>query len=377
MAEDASPAATPRGTPRTPKYQVIRDRLMEQIRSGTLSPGCRLPTERELADRFGVTRMTVRQAITTLVQSGMVVNRRPLGNFVAESLCGVASRRVVNLVCVGSGSEDAGVFLEHGVAAARSRGIEARVLQAHAGVEHLAVATVRGPDPTVLIGGPGGAHRELHRAVHTAADRVVVVGVRMDHAGIASVVGDDALGIRLAVGHLHGKGHERIALVGSTPEDDHPTMELQVELWRQAMDELGLARGTPDRHVIRLEPVPAGGTAMASKLAVEAYHRRRRVRATAYIGLSAETGVGVLAALHGSGVRVPRDASVVGYATHLRASLCVPPLTGIDVDVGGHLAAALDRVERMLSAEEGAPVLPLLQVVPPFLIERGSVGPRR
>ncbi len=350
---------------------------MKQIRSGDLEPGSRLPTERELAERFGVTRMTVRQAITTLVRTGMVVNRRPLGNFVAESVPSGRGHRMLNLVCIGTESDHAGVFIEHGVAAAKARGLEARVLRVYPGAEHLAVATVRGPDPSILIGGVGDSRTELHRAVREAAERVVMIGVRMDHAGIASVVGDDTLGIRLAVNHLHGLGHERIGLVGSIIGEDHPTMELQVQLWRQAMTELGLARGTMDKHVIRLEPVPAGGVAMASKQAVERYHQRQRVRATAFLALAEETAVGVLAGLHGLGVAVPKDVSVVAYAANLRASLCVPPLTSVDVDVDGHLDAALDRVERMLDPEAEKDELPRVQIVPPSLVERASVQRKR
>ena len=239
------------------------------------------------------------------------------------------------------------------------------------------MATVRGSDPSILIGGVGDSRTELHRAVREAAERVVMIGVRLDHAGIASVVGDDTLGIRLAVNHLHELGHERIALVGSVIGEDHPTMELQVQLWRQAMTELGLARGTMDKHVIRLEPVPAGGAAMAAKQAVERYHQRQRVRATAMISLAEETGVGVLAALHGLGVAVPKDVSVVAYAANVRASLCVPPLTSVDVDVDGHLDAALDRVERMLDPEAEKDEPPRVQIVPPSLVERASVQRKR
>ena len=374
-------------SPDLPKYQVIRDELMKLIRSGDLAPGSRLPTERELAERFDVTRMTVRQAITQLVRTGLVVNRRPQGNFVAESLPDGVGHRQVNLVCSGGESAHAAAFIEQGIQIARERGIEARVLHVHPGGEHLAVDAVRGPSPTMILGGVGPARSELFRALREAADRVVMIGFRLDHVGIASVVGDDPLGVRLALAHLHEHGHERIALVGSVVGEDHPTMELQVQLFRQAMTDQGLAGGTMDKHVIRLKPAASGGIAMSAKRAVEGYHKRQRVRATGMICLSEESGVGVLSALHGLGVAVPREVSVIAYASSVRASLCVPPLSGIDVDVDGHLARALDRVERMLDPETapgnpgspGSPPAPatLLDVVPPSLIERASVGRRR
>lgn len=370
-------------SPDLPKYQVIRDELMKLIRSGSLPPGSRLPTERELSERFDVTRMTVRQAITQLVRGGLVVNRRPLGNFVAETLPGAAGHRHVNLICIGNESAHASVFIDRGVDCLRARNLEARVLRVHPGSEHLALELVRGPSPTILIGAIGNARSELHRAIREAGDRVVLVGIRLDHAGIASVVGDDPLGIRLALAHLHEHGHERIALVGSIVGEDHPRMELQVQLWREAMTEMGLARGTMDKHVIRLQPVPAGGAAMSAKEAVERYYANQRIRATAMICLAEDSAVGVLSALHGLHVAVPKDVSVVAYAANLRASLCIPPLTSVDIDIDQHLERAIDRIEAMLETKSGATQASeassttLLDVITPQLIERTSVAQRR
>ena len=51
------------------KYVTVRDYLVELIDTG-LSVGDVVPSERELAERFGVSRMTVRQAVDSLVSSG-------------------------------------------------------------------------------------------------------------------------------------------------------------------------------------------------------------------------------------------------------------------------------------------------------------------
>jgi DNA-binding GntR family transcriptional regulator len=65
-----------------PLYFQIAESLKESIQSGALAPGERLDNELELADRLGVSRPTVRQAIQRLVQQGMVVRRRGLGTVV-------------------------------------------------------------------------------------------------------------------------------------------------------------------------------------------------------------------------------------------------------------------------------------------------------
>lgn len=69
-----------------PAHRQIENHFASAIASGTLTPGDRLPTEREVCEMFGVSRMTVRQALQSLERSGSVVRRkgRTGGTFVAE-----------------------------------------------------------------------------------------------------------------------------------------------------------------------------------------------------------------------------------------------------------------------------------------------------
>ena len=67
-------------------FEETVERLGTAIRLGVLPPGTRLPPERDLADELGISRSTLRQALTTLVQSGLLISRRGRsgGTFVAE-----------------------------------------------------------------------------------------------------------------------------------------------------------------------------------------------------------------------------------------------------------------------------------------------------
>ncbi|MFN2124419.1 MAG: GntR family transcriptional regulator [Candidatus Promineifilaceae bacterium] len=65
-------------------YVQVREALREQIESGELKPGERLPSEDELAVQFGVSRMTVRQGVTDLTDEGMLYRRRGVGTFVTR-----------------------------------------------------------------------------------------------------------------------------------------------------------------------------------------------------------------------------------------------------------------------------------------------------
>lgn len=78
----ASVPVTRRG--QLPVWQQIADELRTSINDGTLPPGSRLPTEAELTERYQVARNTARQALTALVNEGLVVPARPRGYFVRE-----------------------------------------------------------------------------------------------------------------------------------------------------------------------------------------------------------------------------------------------------------------------------------------------------
>jgi GntR family transcriptional regulator len=68
---------------RVPRYHRIAEALREQIRHGELLPGAPLPNQRKLAKTFGVTLMTLRQALELLEREHLIVRRHGLGTFVA------------------------------------------------------------------------------------------------------------------------------------------------------------------------------------------------------------------------------------------------------------------------------------------------------
>lgn len=73
-----------RKTP-VPLYYQIKRILQEKIERGDLSTGDRAPSERELAETYGVSRMTARQALTELCEEGFLKRLQGLGSFVTDS----------------------------------------------------------------------------------------------------------------------------------------------------------------------------------------------------------------------------------------------------------------------------------------------------
>jgi len=78
-------AATERqAKPATPAYVRAQEQVVAMIRADHLQAGARVPSERELAQRLGMSRMTVRQGIEHLVRAGVLQRDSTAGTRVAD-----------------------------------------------------------------------------------------------------------------------------------------------------------------------------------------------------------------------------------------------------------------------------------------------------
>lgn len=64
--------------------QIVTERLKQEILSGALRPGEKLPTEQQLTQQFEVSRTVIREAISGLKQDGLLASRQGSGVFVLE-----------------------------------------------------------------------------------------------------------------------------------------------------------------------------------------------------------------------------------------------------------------------------------------------------
>ncbi len=66
------------------RFAQIKAALTEQIETSVLKPGDKVASENELAEQFGVSRMTARRALTELVDEGILIRTQGLGTFVSD-----------------------------------------------------------------------------------------------------------------------------------------------------------------------------------------------------------------------------------------------------------------------------------------------------
>jgi len=86
------------GKQKLPQFALIKQFLEQQIASGELSSGAKIPTEQSLADSFSVSRMTARRAVQELADMGMLTRTPGSGTFVAEPIKTVPMIAITNLV---------------------------------------------------------------------------------------------------------------------------------------------------------------------------------------------------------------------------------------------------------------------------------------
>jgi GntR family transcriptional regulator len=67
-----------------PRYYQLKEIIRERIVSGDWTPGSLIPSERELCERYGISRMTARQSITELVNEGLLYREQGKGTYVGR-----------------------------------------------------------------------------------------------------------------------------------------------------------------------------------------------------------------------------------------------------------------------------------------------------
>ncbi|MDZ4370843.1 MAG: histidine utilization repressor [Phenylobacterium sp.] len=66
-----------------PLYEKVKEEILSRIASGEWPHGARLPSEHELVERFGISRMTVHRALRELSDKGVIERFQGVGSFVA------------------------------------------------------------------------------------------------------------------------------------------------------------------------------------------------------------------------------------------------------------------------------------------------------
>lgn len=245
-----------------PLYQQIYDKLMEEVREGRLRPGERVPSENELAQSFGVSRITTKRVLEMLSDEGLVERVPGKGTFLREpaALASGGPRpdqaccRLIGLVITQFADEFGAILVRSIESSCRELGFqvvlcltyESQKLEEEA-IEKLLALGVCG-----LIILP--VHGEFYNSIilKLVLDKFPLVFVDRKLRGLeASTVSSDNVAASMsATDYLLGKGHRTIAFV-SRQISNTSTLEDRLEGFFRSHVVAGVSMDK-DRQVLEL-----------------------------------------------------------------------------------------------------------------------------
>jgi GntR family transcriptional regulator len=156
VAMSSAPKSERNESDGAPLYRRVKEALASQIHDGTLAPGAQLPSERLLCERFGVSRVTARRALTALVADGLVVSSPGRGWYVSDGPLSEPPNMLLSFTAMARarGFEPTAKVLRADVRPATLD--EAETLQVAPGAEVLDLERIR-----LLDGVPVAVHRSL------------------------------------------------------------------------------------------------------------------------------------------------------------------------------------------------------------------------
>jgi len=348
---------------RIPAHKQVRSRILEFIHESGLTTGAKLPSEPEIADKLGVSRMTANKAILSLVAEGALIREKGRGTFVA------APARSATKFAVAVMSQDLGLAMEdyyfgalywNVQATLATHGAQAEIMRLDSNLSRLLKH-----EPGIVAINPAPSRLDELQALVREGASVVVLGASWPDIGLGFVDSDNRRGAAMTVEHLVGLGHREIAFLGACHDDSNS--QDRVHGFEEAMEAHGLQ--APDCRtfwnadaVLWSEPIE------------EALFEQIGQGVTAVFAAGPHLAVQLLRACHRRGVRVPEDLSVVAYDDPHFLAMSHPLVTTIRQPLAEMARTACELLWNRLSTGDRTPVQAVLD--PQLIVRESSAGPR-
>lgn len=348
--------------PQAPKYWRVAEMLRQQIATGVLQPGDRMPSFVGLRAEHGLSQSTIERIYRLLEQEGLVGREPSRGTFVLEP-----SRHKRGVIGV-SGS---GFYLAE---QSPYWGPLMSGVRAKSAAMGLNISLIDEPLlDSAVTNGLLICESSIQETRRHIPENLPCVSLLLPVPGMASVLIDDYAGVRQAVRHLIDLGHRRIGYLHVRSEFND-ILKQRLNGYRDELQEAGLEvsaqyerflPGFKAEAVDNLEFVQAGREAMRDWLRDD----WRETGLTALIAQNDYSAIGAMEALREFGLRIPEDVSIVGFDGLEVGQLVSPRLTTIEVPLQQIGATAVEMLAAQIAADE---VFSEHRVLPVQLRERRS-----
>jgi DNA-binding LacI/PurR family transcriptional regulator len=306
------------------KHRHLREQLEDAIRSGSYAPGARLPGERELSERYQVSRITVRSALAAMVTEGLIERRHGSGTYVRDrpeqpNLV-VVHQRVVAPKATDWFMSELVSGLEQALSQAGRHLTWVAVQESGSLRQHLhRVGIQLRPGLPVLLSGFTPSDEDV-RDLRGAGCHLVTISEPSCHEPLIALGADHFEAARLATRHLLDHGRRRVLLLNGPYSLNMDRQRLAG--WKQAHQDAGI----PCDESLAVETVD-WDLQYGQRIGREIIAGRHACDAVLSYGDWFTHGL--LASLAASRIRIPDDIALIagdGYAWMRNASP-LPTLT--------------------------------------------------
>lgn len=191
---------------------------------------------------------------------------------------------------------------------------------------------------------------------------VLLIDEHIVGANVFSVEVDETEGAFQAVEHLILNGHKKIAYIRG--DGEYTTSIYKYEGFKKALDKYQIEE-VPE-YIFRADPHEHGGY-LAGRALIDLPDRP-----TGYFAENDQLAMGLLRAAHENGLRIPEQASIIGFSDSPLAAELYPPLSSVNqfANRTGHIAA-----ETILKVISGETLVQHRIIIQPALSVRESTGP--
>lgn len=353
--------------PSLPVYQQVANALEHAIEEGRLQPGQRIPSLRQLCDRYTISDVTAKRAIRRLRDRGVIHTRPGSGAFVSEgrpARTQATRRQQVGLLTLGTLPKP---VYQHEIECltlalqAMGHPMMFNVAPDAADLPK-AIAHQRDHGTHCLIFLPRHGQWVNDNAAIALLQktRLPLLILETIHDSQAFIAADIAGGIRLAADHLHALGHRHLCLISAFDRKiqafeqvarDKPALRLRHDVLRVSDDsQQGMLDVT--RQLLAMSPRP-----------------------TAVIANNDHLAEALVVHCLQTGLRVPQDISIMGFDdTPAHQPSCPIALSTIHHPAAAIAQAAADWAHLRMTRHNNTG-RKLRQIVPCMLVKRASTCP--
>ncbi|SEO74210.1 substrate-binding domain-containing protein [Paenibacillus sp. OV219] len=379
---------------RVPLYQKIQDYIRSLINSDGLKEGDRIPTEKELMERFNVSKITVVNALTGLANENVITRVPGRGSFVSSQASMMnavetrpaASSVVVRHEPVARASTKSGIIglilpsIYDYFAARLTQGVQRALMEkGYRTVIMLSNSVLSVENEAIQTLMDMGAEGMLIFPVDEEQYNVEILGMKLSGypfilidrylPGVEThyIAGDGRTGAELAVDHLWELGHREIAICSDSPIQT-VTVQERIQGYMDALKKKGALINPA--HIIT-EFAPFNEVKEDHPL----YRYIRNRMATAYITLNSKLGMHVYRIARQCGLSVPDDLSLVSFDDPTAIAEDMSMFTHVkqyEYEIGYEAANKLIEV---INDKQAAEHKYSKVIVKPELVVRQSTGP--